>query len=270
MDGTVETGVLEPRDGRWMLRYERRLRHAPEKVWRALTDPGELMHWFPSAIEGERRKGAPLRFVFPGGLAPGGDGAYRVFDPPRVLEFTWNGDVLRWELAPHPAGCVLRFTYTFDDRSVAARNGSGWDLCIARMTAHLDGTEPPDMGTWPVGYARYMARFGLGDFPGFMQAVTTVPGLSEHTPGLECTSFTGNGGRRLVLCRATWDAETAEHAYDGDSYLLVAEGNYLLRFRGGEMTLKAGMEFHIPDGLRHSGHITEGTRLVVALAAKPT
>jgi uncharacterized protein YndB with AHSA1/START domain len=60
-------GDLEQQaDGRWQLRFTRTLAHPVEKVWRAITEPEHLEHWFPSTIEGERTAGAPLRFSFPG------------------------------------------------------------------------------------------------------------------------------------------------------------------------------------------------------------
>lgn len=34
-------------DGRAALVFERHLKHLPEKVWRALTESGELAAWFP-------------------------------------------------------------------------------------------------------------------------------------------------------------------------------------------------------------------------------
>ncbi|MGW4592021.1 hypothetical protein [Amycolatopsis thermoflava] len=34
-------------DGLAALVFERHLKHPPEKVWRALTEPGELATWFP-------------------------------------------------------------------------------------------------------------------------------------------------------------------------------------------------------------------------------
>ena len=57
-------GRLEQSDGRWQLRFTRRLAHPPERVWRALVDPEELDAWFPTTIEGECAPGAPLRFRF--------------------------------------------------------------------------------------------------------------------------------------------------------------------------------------------------------------
>ena len=56
-------GVLEPAGDRWRLRFTRTLHHAPDKVWRALTDPEQLSAWFPQRIDADWTVGAPLRFV---------------------------------------------------------------------------------------------------------------------------------------------------------------------------------------------------------------
>ena len=58
--------TLDTVNGQPTLRFERRLRHAPEKVWKALTDPAELTAWFPQDLEGTFAPGAKLRFVFRG------------------------------------------------------------------------------------------------------------------------------------------------------------------------------------------------------------
>jgi uncharacterized protein YndB with AHSA1/START domain len=55
--------VMRDRD-KWVLRYERVLRHAPEKVWAALTESEHLRHWMPCDIVGERREGADLELPF--------------------------------------------------------------------------------------------------------------------------------------------------------------------------------------------------------------
>ncbi|HEX8073920.1 MAG TPA: SRPBCC domain-containing protein [Thermoleophilaceae bacterium] len=43
-------GTLETIDGRPALRFERRLPHSVERVWRAITEPEELKAWFPDTI----------------------------------------------------------------------------------------------------------------------------------------------------------------------------------------------------------------------------
>src|SRR5881275_271929 len=85
----------QERDGRWQLRFERRLAHSQEKVWRAITEPEHLAAWFPSTIEGERAAGARLRFTFPDGVAEPIEGVMRAYDPMSLLELQWGPDIVR-------------------------------------------------------------------------------------------------------------------------------------------------------------------------------
>jgi len=92
-------------------RFERRLPHSPEKVWRALTDESELAEWFPAAMKGDRVKGADLRFDFPDASEPSLAGEIEECDPPRLLVYTMGDETLRWELSPLPdGGCLLVLT----------------------------------------------------------------------------------------------------------------------------------------------------------------
>lgn len=108
------------RDGdRYGLRYERRLRHAPETVWRALTESASLHHWMPADMVGDLRVGADLRFPFwPAhverfGIGPDQatlTGRVLACDPPRLLEYSWDADILRFDLEPVAGGTILVFT----------------------------------------------------------------------------------------------------------------------------------------------------------------
>ena len=133
----MKHGTLTTKGNRVELRFERRLTHPPEKVWRALTDSKELAHWFPARIEGAREAGAELRFFFEQGDP--GTGKISVFDPPRVLEYTWEGDLLRWELKPEGTGCLLVFTTVPADRANVARDATGWHFCLDNLEAAVDG-----------------------------------------------------------------------------------------------------------------------------------
>ena len=108
---------------------------------------------------GERRAGAPLRFVMSGG--DGFDGQLLVFDPPEVMEFTWGTDRLRIELRPDGASTVLILTDTFDELGKAARDGAGWHECLDRLVAELDGTPQRPMGDlWTEVHPRYVTHLG--------------------------------------------------------------------------------------------------------------
>jgi uncharacterized protein YndB with AHSA1/START domain len=159
-------GTLTTVAGRPVLRFERRLKHPVEKVWKAITDPDELAHWFPQRVEGEFVTGGKLRFPFgeevvlDGEVVPDFDGEVLEVDPPRVLAYTWGEDVLRFELIPEGDGCLLVFTDTVADRGKAARDGAGWHVCLEGLEARLDGSAPPAEDRWKGLYKNYIASFG--------------------------------------------------------------------------------------------------------------
>ncbi|MFE9061644.1 SRPBCC family protein [Streptomyces violaceusniger] len=148
--------------GRSALRLERRLAHPPEKVWRALTDPAQLVHWFPSEVQVELKVGGRMGFVFPGREAPDMDGVVTELDPPHVFAFTWGEDELRWELRPEDDGCVLTLTHTFGDRFGAASFASGWHACITGLAALLGGEEIAH-GDMAELHEKYVEAFGLAE-----------------------------------------------------------------------------------------------------------
>ncbi|NIJ11515.1 uncharacterized protein YndB with AHSA1/START domain [Saccharomonospora amisosensis] len=171
--GADPLGALEVIDGRPVLRFERRLSHRPEKVWRVLTEPGELAHWFPAAITTAPRIGATLRFSFEAG-APEGEytrGRVLEFDPPKVYAFDWAGSVLRFELVADGDGCLLLFSHplsgtgTEGDLPSAARQAPGWDACLGLLAATLEGepAEPPGSDWFLARAEAYVESYGLGE-----------------------------------------------------------------------------------------------------------
>jgi uncharacterized protein YndB with AHSA1/START domain len=150
-------------DDRQALTFERRLAHPVERVWRAVTDPAELAHWFPSAVRGDLVPGGKLTFEFPGGEMPTMDGEIVELDAPRRFAFTWGDDELRIELDPAGEGCVLRFTCLFSDAERASRDAAGWHVCLDLLERHLGGqpaTSPTSEPTpaWRALYEEYQRR----------------------------------------------------------------------------------------------------------------
>lgn len=142
------TETLNSENGRTVLRMERRLGHPVKKVWRAITEPGELAGWFPAAVALDLRLDGPISFTFPEGSGdfqedPDNTGSIRAFDPPRLLEYTWGVEVLRWELTPADDGCVLKLTATYDDRPGSASFTSGWILCLDALEKVLGSSGIP-------------------------------------------------------------------------------------------------------------------------------
>jgi uncharacterized protein YndB with AHSA1/START domain len=158
MYGTVD----QLDDGRWQLRFTRRLAHPPEKVWRAVTEPEHLRHWFPTTIEGARCPGARLQFTFPGGEAPPFEGEMLAFEPMSALEFRWGPDVIRIELEPAGDGTTLTLLDTLEERGKAARDGAGWHVCLDSLERHLAGDADARgaMDGWREAHAHYVEAFG--------------------------------------------------------------------------------------------------------------
>jgi uncharacterized protein YndB with AHSA1/START domain len=164
-------GTLVTIDQRPALRFDRHYRQPVERVWRAVTDPAEMSAWFPSAVMGARAVGAELVFdddvqraaavaAGEGHRDDGGEhftGRVVVWDPPAVFSFTWGGELLRFELHAEGDGTHLVFTQVLSHRSVAARNGAGWEACLAGLDAALGASAAP---ADPDAYLAYVEAMG--------------------------------------------------------------------------------------------------------------
>ena len=108
----VDKTVRPPADS---VAFDFDLRHPPEKVWRALTDPVLLGEWLLPVIGLELQPGAA--FTFKTQPHPGWDGTVHCrmleIDPPRRLSYTWVvGDmvldtVVTFTLTPTASGTRL-------------------------------------------------------------------------------------------------------------------------------------------------------------------
>ena len=145
----TEHGTYETIDGKPALRFERRLAHPVEQVWRSITEPSELERWFPSKVSGEVRLGATLRFSFENGMEM--EGEVTECEPPRRLAFSWGEDHLRFELEPDGDGTLLRLTDVFAEADKAARDAAGWHVCLDRLAGAT-------IGEWRTLYDEYERR----------------------------------------------------------------------------------------------------------------
>jgi len=156
-------GALDRNGPNPLLRYERRFAHPPESVWQALTVPQRLAAWFPTTIEGTLEAGAPLRFAFPDEIAiPPMEGRVLAVEAPRLLEFQWGPDTVRFALHGDVAGTRLVLTVALDTLGKAARDGAGWHVCLEQLAASLDGqsTGRDNAARWREVHGGYVASFG--------------------------------------------------------------------------------------------------------------
>src|SRR5690348_14075563 len=88
---------------KWTLILVRELRHSPEKVWQALTDPLQVCEWAPFVVDGRLDSvGSTVKLTWVGNPTAIDTKVTRA-DAPEVLEF---GDI-RWELEATEVGTRL-------------------------------------------------------------------------------------------------------------------------------------------------------------------
>ncbi|MEA2442832.1 MAG: hypothetical protein QOJ12_124 [Thermoleophilales bacterium] len=166
MTPTQQDGSFQTIDGTPALHFERRLSHPVETVWRAVTEPAGLAHWFPAQVTVDLRPGGAMRFVFVDhDELPSGDGEVLALEEQRLFAFTWGPSRFLIELEPQDDGaaCLLRFTHFLDERDAAARDMAGWHVCFNRMEEYLGGDDTgapsnePD-NEWRSLYEQYVDR----------------------------------------------------------------------------------------------------------------
>ena len=126
----------------WSLILVRELRHSPEKVWQALTDPVHLREWAPfDADSNLGTVGNKVKLTTVGAPAPHvTETIVTRADAPRALEYTWGGNEMKWELEPIGGGTRLTL-WTSINRHFIAMGAAGWHICFDLMD-HLIAGQP--------------------------------------------------------------------------------------------------------------------------------
>lgn len=137
------SGARVRKDGEeWTLILVRELRHSPEKVWQALTDPAHLCQWAPfDADHSLGTAGTTVKLTTVGAPTPQvSETTVTRADAPRVLEYNWGGNDIRWELEAIGGGTRLTLWHTIDRRFIAM-GAAGWHMCFDVLD-HLLGGNP--------------------------------------------------------------------------------------------------------------------------------
>lgn len=138
--GDLAQVECQTRNGNPTLVFTRELRHSPEAVWAALTDPEQIRQWAPFLPDRN------LDTTGPATLRMSSEGEPLDFPcsvlratPPTLLEFTWGTDLLTWELTPTETGTRLRLLHTVAGPDWVPKVAAGWHLCLVVMERLLDG-----------------------------------------------------------------------------------------------------------------------------------
>jgi uncharacterized protein YndB with AHSA1/START domain len=126
--------------GEATLIFTRTLRHPPEKVWRALTDPREQLEWMPFVANRNLASEGPmtLRMTDLDGAAESPAAVLRA-EPVKFLSYRWGDDLLTWELSPLGSGTRLTLRHTTETPERLSSFAAGWHICLDVLERFLDG-----------------------------------------------------------------------------------------------------------------------------------
>jgi uncharacterized protein YndB with AHSA1/START domain len=136
------SGAQVRKDGeKWTLILVRELRHSPEKVWQALTDPAHLREWAPFESDGSLGTvGNTVKLTTVGAPTPHiTETKVTRADAHKVLEYGWGGNDMRWELEALGDGTRLTL-WTNIDRRFISMGAAGWHICLDVLDYLLGGT----------------------------------------------------------------------------------------------------------------------------------
>ena len=136
------SGAQVRKDGeKWTLILVRELRHSPEKVWQALTDPAHLREWAPFEADGSLGTvGTTVKLTTVGAPAPHvTETTATRADAPNALESKWGDFDMRWELEALGDGTRLT-PWNNIGRRFIAMGAAGWHICFDVLDHMLSGT----------------------------------------------------------------------------------------------------------------------------------
>jgi uncharacterized protein YndB with AHSA1/START domain len=149
---------------KWTLILVRQLRHSPENLWQALTDPEQLRQWAPFDAAGSLdTPGATVKLTWVGtGVTV--ETQVKRADAPWLLEY----DDMRWELEAVEGGTRLTLWHNIDRRFVSW-GAAGWHICfdvLGRLlsgdgTGRIVGGDAMKSAAWQRLRAEYATQFGI-------------------------------------------------------------------------------------------------------------
>jgi uncharacterized protein YndB with AHSA1/START domain len=163
-------GAEVKKDGdKWTLVLARDLRHPPALVWEALTDPAQLTQWAPFDASRSLATVGPVKLSTFGVPEPNvAESQVTRAEPPRLLEYSWGGNDLRWQLEPQGGGTRLTLWHNIDRRFIAW-GAAGWQICFdvldrllgGQPIGRIAGPETMKLEGWQRLAAEYGKQFGV-------------------------------------------------------------------------------------------------------------
>ena len=162
--GPASGAQVQKGENKWTLILVRQLRHSPEKVWQAITDPAHLREWAPFVVDGNLGTvGATVQLTWVGNPMPQKTSVTRA-EAPTVLEY---GDI-RWELEASDGGTRLTLWHSIDRRFISW-GAAGWHICLdvldrllaGKPMGAIAGVNAMKFAGWQRLVAEYATQFGI-------------------------------------------------------------------------------------------------------------
>ena len=161
--GPASGAQVRKHGDKWTLILVRELRHSPEKVWEALTDPAQLREWAPFVTDGSLgMAGNTVKLTWVGNPTSI-DTKVTKADAPKLLEY---GDI-RWELEASHRGTRLTLWHSIDHRFVSW-GAAGWHISLDVLDrfvgggaiGRIAGADAMKFAGWKRLVAEYAKLFG--------------------------------------------------------------------------------------------------------------
>jgi uncharacterized protein YndB with AHSA1/START domain len=167
MPGPANGASIQKDGEKWTLVLVRELRHSPAKVWQALTDPAQLKAWAPFDTDRSLASTGTANFTTVG-TPQVSESTVKRAEAPRLLEYTWGGGDLRWELEPSGTGTTLKLWHNIN-RDYISWGAAGWHICFDVLDRYLAGEpigrivgpETRHFEGWQRLNTEYAKQFGL-------------------------------------------------------------------------------------------------------------
>jgi len=164
-------GAEVKKDGeKWTLVLVRELRHSPATVWEALTDPEHLREWAPFDADRNLGTAGSAKLSTFGTPTPHvTETKVTHADAPKVLEFNWGGQDIRWQLDPLETGGTRLTLWHNINRGFISMGAAGWHICfdvLDRLLAgqrigRIAGPETMKFDGWQRLNVEYAKQFGV-------------------------------------------------------------------------------------------------------------
>jgi uncharacterized protein YndB with AHSA1/START domain len=157
LPNTTSKGTIVIEEMYGTIKFERRLKHPKEMVWKVIADQADIFRWLPDykgTFEGYNNGKIDLLNTVSGSHVTGN---VLVYDLYRIFEYEWHiapnqmfpkgepESVIRWDLKQDgKSETLLTVTHSNLTKSTALTFAPGWHAYLDRLEAVLDNQVPPN------------------------------------------------------------------------------------------------------------------------------